>query len=233
MGEIDLSQFVDQYYRMDPETEDLFYGSELMDGMRVLTASFRDRADLRYADKGKGDAELALKRNRWCTVSKYRTDDTEVSFIGIYDDGTKIIHTHSVTHGWLVKLDSIPDNYLEDQEIKNALEVLRQRFSNESEVDWIAEAELWYDNQKEMLTVITPDPIPEDGIRALKKNVDAWVESRRPYDTRVANPVPQNFDSLTQNSSVVLNIEERHPRGNPPPWHVPGSLRMSHLNHRR
>lgn len=117
---MDVSNFVPQFYKMDPATDDLMAeGRQLFNGMIVLVADKMMRQDLREIE-GKDDAEIspyALDRaeqyNRWCTVSgltTQRRDHMEdlVRFIGVYEDGTKTKFTIASSHAWLYKKDSLP-----------------------------------------------------------------------------------------------------------------------------
>lgn len=100
--------FVEKYYMMNPETEDvLLDGTELRDGMTVLLENPIDRASYGVSDR----MHTVLKKNRWCTVTKLNVyvDSNTVRFVGVYEDGTKIARTHNVPTPWLVKLDSIPE----------------------------------------------------------------------------------------------------------------------------
>lgn len=108
--------FVPQYYTMDPETEDLLpSGDMLRDGMVVLLES----PSWRFIDvdkKNVSDAafSLALERNRWCTITHLKSRLGRVSFVGVYEDGTKRMRlVPRPDLAWLVKLDSIPPHITE------------------------------------------------------------------------------------------------------------------------
>jgi hypothetical protein len=108
--EVNLDEFVDKTYIMDPATEDLLSrGSLLEDGMKVLieSATVKQVMTLKMAD-----AEYALARryNRWCTVSDIEDIGGRVAFIGTYDDGSKLKLVESRDMAWIVKLDSLPEH---------------------------------------------------------------------------------------------------------------------------
>lgn len=106
------TEFVDQYYRMNPETEDvLFDGTYLRDGMRVLIEDPYKRANTPTKLFPSDDVlhEL-LVNNRWCVVSQaaITPGGHYVNFVGVYDDGTKTKRMNERSNAWIVKLDSIP-----------------------------------------------------------------------------------------------------------------------------
>ena len=104
-----LEGFVPKYYEMDPATEELVYAYQLVGGMRILNAEQRVRTSLTsetmmYSDDGLANAR---RHNRWMTVqhgSVHKVHDNDISFIGVFDDGTKqVFHDHRCS-GWLVKV---------------------------------------------------------------------------------------------------------------------------------
>lgn len=100
--------FVSKYYRMDPETEDLFpNGRHLRNGMRVLVGKSGLRVDVNRDDLNDWEEERAFERNRWCTVGALEIKDDGITFIGVYDDGSKMMRTYSIDSPWLVKIDSL------------------------------------------------------------------------------------------------------------------------------
>lgn len=108
-----IKEFVDKYYEMNPETDDLlFSGYDLANGMVVLTENYKRRIDV---SKGfdallEGYKPEALKWNRWMTVSQLKINkgDQLVGFIAIYPDGTKRKVMLSVDDAWIVKVYSLP-----------------------------------------------------------------------------------------------------------------------------
>lgn len=130
--------FVDQHYLMDPATEDLITkGSKLKNGMRVLiegSALLRENIDVPLDGYSR---QRALENNRWCVVSdleiQERWDDGNdwgygnfggrrraprkvdplISFVGVYDDGTKIKRSYADSYAWLVKKDSLVDTEIQ------------------------------------------------------------------------------------------------------------------------
>lgn len=123
MSDIDIAQLVPQFFVMDPSTEDLLpNGDHLVDGMIVLIEDHMARSNLRRLENGNPitgemdsyEGNRALECNRWCTVTNlelhpYRGDMGRlVSFIAVYEDGTKRKRTYNRDYAWFVKLDSIP-----------------------------------------------------------------------------------------------------------------------------
>jgi hypothetical protein len=115
---IDLSEFIEQYYEMVPETEDVMpSGEDLEEGMRVVVedpTSRKNLDELRYhIERGTAfsPALLATARmtNRWCEVTDVAIWDDEgyITFVGVYDDGVKRQRKHPIDTAWIVKKDSI------------------------------------------------------------------------------------------------------------------------------
>lgn len=111
-AELRASEFVSCYYEMDPETEDLLdNGTLVINGMKVLIEDDKLRVDpsanMMVSTRGR-----ALKTNRWCVVQSARIvtekDDQYLSFIGLYDDGTKRKWYLPARVAWFVKKDTIP-----------------------------------------------------------------------------------------------------------------------------
>lgn len=103
-----VSTLVPQYYRMDPETEDMLTGDEILDGMVVLIGDSSCRAEVNQYSKGERFAEFLLERNRWCTVTKRVYRESFISFIGVYEGGEMFQRVFGVGKAWLVKKDSMP-----------------------------------------------------------------------------------------------------------------------------
>lgn len=93
-------------YRMNPETEDVFYGYQLKEGMRVLMQ--RDLVDTN-GPYWHANMTQALDMNRWCKVTQPILVGDTIVFIAVYDDGHKTVRQHGSYSGWLVKKDSIPN----------------------------------------------------------------------------------------------------------------------------
>lgn len=108
-----ISEFVDKYYEMDPETEDVLdNGTLVVDGMKVLIESPDSRAEI-YDGMDSSEISQARKQNRWATVEHAKVENQKyngpmLSFIAVYDDGVKRQRTRTVNHAWIVKKDSIP-----------------------------------------------------------------------------------------------------------------------------
>lgn len=109
---------VEQYYSMNPTTEDLLRGEDLKEGMVVLMESPFFRQDLGQMQHT-NEVRAAQKRNRWCIITRLKIDEErgQIWFIGLYADGSKMSRNDNINSGWLVKLDSIPQT-LELTELK-------------------------------------------------------------------------------------------------------------------
>lgn len=128
--------FEPKNYELDPETEDLLFdGSFLRDGMVVMV----ERPSIRIRNTkrdliGFGCLEEAKKYNRWCRVEDvYLHDDETVSFIGVYEDGTKRKFRVDSSHAWFVKKDSILVDSKREQGEK-AGEELEKKYDNVLEI---------------------------------------------------------------------------------------------------
>jgi hypothetical protein len=94
---------------MQPEFEDLVYGTDLRDGMIVLVEDEMMRGD----PSRSSDTALVLSSNRWCTVSRLQVIDRGfgqsplVKFIGVYGDGMKRSRTYDSGYGWIIKRESM------------------------------------------------------------------------------------------------------------------------------
>lgn len=131
------NNYVDQYYQMDPNTDDLIRGSELRNGMRVL---FEDPTTRLLIDP-KGELtnkqrSVTDKWNRWCIVSDLRTEGRTSYFIGLYDDGTKFTFARDLNNGWYVKKDSIPSVKIHDcGEVCTCFDEVPAGFKHEMELN--------------------------------------------------------------------------------------------------
>jgi hypothetical protein len=106
--EIDDEGYTDvvpRYYKMNSVTEDLIYGDEIAEGMKVLVGEWRARYD--ESEPTLHNAGL-LTHNRWCTVTKLRIIDRMVYFIGEYADGQKVRRDSNSMTTWIVKKSSVP-----------------------------------------------------------------------------------------------------------------------------
>ncbi len=118
--------FVPQTYTMDPETEDLLPSGEMLrEGMVVLIESWQWRYDI---DRELTDRSfnLALQRNRWCTVTQIKRNElgNHFKFVGVYEDGTKRVREIPTGVAWLVKLDSIPPHITESGKYEAVFAIL-------------------------------------------------------------------------------------------------------------
>jgi hypothetical protein len=86
-------------------------GAKLEDGMVVLLAEPETKTSFKNLVWETQIAGL-LETNRWCTVSEVEIWDADpanpfVTFIGIYEDGTKRQRSLPIHYAWLVKKDSV------------------------------------------------------------------------------------------------------------------------------
>jgi len=117
--------FVEKYYVMDAVDEDLLFdGTKLRNGMEVLIESSDFREDMATPmDSRKMSA--ALKWNRWSYVSELQILPNAVSFIAIYDDGSKRKIDAPRDMAWFVKKHTMPtpEQGLEIRKIEWDLEI--------------------------------------------------------------------------------------------------------------
>jgi len=107
------SVFVDRFYEMDPEFEDLLSGRDLKDGMVVLIEDYMLRGDPEHLGSDNRYEQARIREtNRWCTVTNVRLTYGQypcVTFFAVYADGTKRKRMYAQEYAWIVKLDSIPE----------------------------------------------------------------------------------------------------------------------------
>ena len=106
-----VEEYVDRYYQMDPETEDMVpSGDRLKNGMRVLIAQPSLRENVVPERLAQPDnVANAQVWNRWCIVTHVTTwSNSRVTFVGIYDNGVKLPRNVENQEAWIVKKDSIP-----------------------------------------------------------------------------------------------------------------------------
>lgn len=115
------TDMVEQYYNMDHTTEDILRGEHLKDGMVVLIEEPTYREDL-GRNLYTHQVHAARAMNRWCTVTRLKIDESQVWFVGIYGDGSKMSRSNSINAGWLVKLGSIPAEEAEEEPLNIAPE---------------------------------------------------------------------------------------------------------------
>jgi hypothetical protein len=113
-------QWVDKYYVMDPETDDLISNADMLrNGMVVLIDNQNMRVDL--DSRSEDVAYHARIKNRWCKIEDLTIYgyDEHVRFTGVYFDGIKAQRSASTRDAWLVKKDSIPDedDYNSDEKL--------------------------------------------------------------------------------------------------------------------
>lgn len=102
-----MTNFVDKFYQMDPTTEDLlFEGRSLKNGMIVLIGDSGWREDV-SGELDHQSLELARANNRWALVTNLHVRPSKISFVGLYDDGTKIRRDFQNDYPWLVKISTI------------------------------------------------------------------------------------------------------------------------------
>lgn len=102
---------VDKYYQMDPEMDDLIYGGQLRNNMRVLVEDPNHRDELNCEGQYPVASHRLVTRmrwNRWTRVTQLEREDNRICFVGLYLDGTKSSFVSNLKQGWYVKKDSIP-----------------------------------------------------------------------------------------------------------------------------
>lgn len=135
MFQNDMPDFVDKFYRMDPETEDLIAKSTgLREGMRVLIESNGLRQDTSTLNED-WKVSRAFENNRWCVVSEIHRYGADIWFTGVYDDGSKIRRgSFHVNTAWLVKLDSIPPHITESGKYEAVFAAVKQAMDWETDL---------------------------------------------------------------------------------------------------
>jgi hypothetical protein len=115
MSEPTVGVYVDRFYEMDPQFEDVIYGTDLREGMFVLLESTTMRGDPEraFGDDTYAKYEFARVRevNRWCQVTMLEFVPRSgyeplVKFMAIYADGTKKPRTYSSHWAWIVKREA-------------------------------------------------------------------------------------------------------------------------------
>jgi hypothetical protein len=129
--------FIPKFYTMDPKNEDLlFSGRALANGMVVLVADSDSRQNLKRLD---ADWELdrAFENNRWAKVTNLQIIGNNLSFVAVYEDGSKRVRTCSANYAWFVKLDSVPDVVLaeekEAQKYNSVLELVEAAMQRQAD----------------------------------------------------------------------------------------------------
>jgi hypothetical protein len=104
-------EYMDQYYQMNPETEDIVLsGNYLRKGLVVLVENSGYRLDpSRKNSLSKGEMELLRMRNCWAEiVSEIESySDGQVGFLAKYSDGIVKKVVVANTFAWLIKKASI------------------------------------------------------------------------------------------------------------------------------
>ncbi len=102
--------FVPLNYLNDPETEDLIFGDQLVEGMVVLIEGTLSRANPdHYQTTNPYDQHRIQETARWCRVITLRRERDIITFIGEYGDGTKLKRSYNYCFTWYVKKASMPD----------------------------------------------------------------------------------------------------------------------------
>lgn len=162
---LDLTQFVDKYYEMDPATEALLpNGRSLKPGMCVLIDRHSARADvakLKEPERSNYNEifYLARERNRWCLVAEVEIIEDYVHFTATYDDGVSRRRSVPLVAGWLVKLAGLKDDELIFKPVSTRIsDSFLERIQNE--MNWVTSFKKKRE-QKDEGRYLTPDPIPE------------------------------------------------------------------------
>lgn len=113
-------ELVDQFYEMDPKTEDLLFdGTLLKDGMVVLIEAPQMRMPLQFEDGplSRDQMDVARVTNRWCEIVRVEVEprapfqiSPTVSFVGKFGDGVRRKRNTPIDYAWIVKRYSNPLN---------------------------------------------------------------------------------------------------------------------------
>lgn len=108
----DVTQFVPKHFKANFGTEKIIpSGKDLKDGMKVLVMDDDHRVFIPGYTDGRSwkHEESALRWNRWSTVTKFDLfdDGKLISFIGVFDDGSKKQLIVDSGKAWYAKLDTI------------------------------------------------------------------------------------------------------------------------------
>ena len=128
--------FVDQYYLMNPQKEELLFdGHYLSDGMVVLIANPKHRSALVNIEKSPSRFYNALMMNRWAKISNVHvvnpTDssgDVYVEFVATYQDETQFKHRWSVSESWFVDKSSLLTLETYQSESNRPVKVFRDEY---------------------------------------------------------------------------------------------------------
>lgn len=102
------TEFVEKYYRMDPETEELIFGDQLEINMVVLRNAHEDRVELKHQNAWRDwERYKAFVENRWGLITDIRTEGTEIRFIAMYADGFKAGRSTVAGEVWIVRKETI------------------------------------------------------------------------------------------------------------------------------
>lgn len=95
-------------YEMNPAEDAVLFGDEIADGMWVLP----EFAPIRQ--RGTGE-DAAIRAQRFRRVTRLRREEHSgygggacLIFVAEWIDGYQEIHSFAVTHGWIVKRESVP-----------------------------------------------------------------------------------------------------------------------------
>lgn len=159
--------FVPRYYRMNPKTEDLFTdGKGLVNGMVILVENPDSRAIIKSTEMEDWEYDRALVLNRWCTVSELNVVGGALIFVGVYEDGVKIKRNMSLYDSWLVKKDSLPDDFAEKMKKARVEKVVQQ----------IATDALRIAVTKDIIAEAMVDGVSEDTAEITGGKLDLMVE---------------------------------------------------------
>lgn len=126
-----------KFYTMNPTTDDVLPdGGHLANGMKVLIEDSSERGRPEMIDED-WQRDRVMERNRWCTVTHLKVIGNSVSFIGVYDDGTKRRRSAAKNEtAWIVKKESLKKSRVEDtQRYKDVYEIVKGALvANEEEL---------------------------------------------------------------------------------------------------
>ena len=125
------TEIVEDKFIANPVTEVLLEnGDALENGMTVLVADPYER----FGDPREGSAAAhysALYRKRWCVVTLLERNGSNVSFMGKYCDGLRVLRSTRRSVPWFVKTDAVLD-VLHDA-AKETLTPLEDAMSHDAE----------------------------------------------------------------------------------------------------
>lgn len=106
---------VTKNFKMDPATDTVIWGDEVVEGMVILIEDHMSREDETRIENAE-EHELKYIRprydqnNRWCRVVSVRVINQNqelLGFLGEYSDGQIAARTFNKSYAWIVKIESL------------------------------------------------------------------------------------------------------------------------------